>query len=164
MSLRRFHKVYEFNTLLNWLFKWRESYHYVNYNCIRFYTELFLLLSIASQVVRGTQQEISRKWPKNNSKAWIKLWEAILRHFGRLMGKNLSVPHSQQDWWKSSQQARRTYNLQPDLLGSFPGDECPHITGVDVVVGHIQTFSEYENGCSLRAKFTPSVVGRTNNL
>ena len=37
-----------------------------------------------------------------------------LKHFGRLLGKKLSVPHSQQDWWKSSQPARCTYNLQPD--------------------------------------------------
>ena len=30
---------------------------------------------------------------------------------------------------KSLQPARCTYNLQPDLLGSFPADVCPDITG-----------------------------------
>ena len=30
---------------------------------------------------------------------------------------------------KSSQPARCTYSLQPDLLGSFPADVCPDITG-----------------------------------
>ena len=36
-----------------------------------------------------------------------------------------------------------TYNLQPDLLGSFPGDVCPDIT--------------VQFGCGHRAKFSPSV-------
>ena len=36
-----------------------------------------------------------------------------------------------------------TYNLQPDLLGSFPADVCPDITG--------------QFGCGHRAKFSPSV-------
>ena len=57
--------------------------------------------------------------------------------------ENLSVPHSQQDWWKSSQPARCTNNLQPDLLGSFPANVRPDITG------HF--------GCGLRAKFRPTV-------
>jgi len=65
------------------------------------------------------------------------------KHFGRLLGKTLSVPHSQQVWWKSFQPARCTYNLQPDLLGSFPVDVCSDITG--------------QFGCGLRAKYTPSV-------
>ena len=30
--------------------------------------------------------------------------------------------------WESSQPARCTYTLQPDLLGSFPADFCPTIT------------------------------------
>ena len=71
---------------------------------------------------------------------WIKI------HFwshSEIAGKNLSVPHSQQDWWKSSQPARRTYNLQPDLLGSFLADVCPDITG--------------QFGCGHRAKFRPLV-------
>ena len=49
--------------------------------------------------------------------------------FWGIAGKHISVPHSQQDWWKSSQPARCTYNLEPDLLGSFPADVCPKITG-----------------------------------
>ena len=57
--------------------------------------------------------------------------------------ENLSVPNAQQDWWKSSQPARCTYNLQPDILGSFPANVRPDITG------HF--------GCGLRAKFSPSV-------
>ena len=40
----------------------------------------------------------------------------------KIAGKNVSIPHSQQDWWKSSEPARCTYNLQPDFLGSFPAD------------------------------------------
>ena len=35
------------------------------------------------------------------------------------------------------------YNLQPDLLGSFPADVCPDFTG--------------QVGCGHRAKFSPSV-------
>ena len=58
------------------------------------------------------------------------------KHFGRLLEKKLSGPHSQQVWWKSSQQARCTYNQKPDLLGSFPEDVCPDITGqLGVVIG-----------------------------
>ena len=37
------------------------------------------------------------------------------------------------------------YNLQPDLLGSFPADRCPDITS--------------QFGCGLREKFRPSVGG-----
>ena len=40
----------------------------------------------------------------------------------KIAGKNVFAPHSQQDWWKSSQPARCTYNLHPDFLGSFPAD------------------------------------------
>ena len=46
------------------------------------------------------------------------------------------------NWWNSSQPARCTYNLKPDLLGSFPANVRPDITG------HF--------GCGLRAKFSPS--------
>ena len=43
------------------------------------------------------------------------------KHFGRLLGQILSVPHSQQDWWKSSQPACMVH-LQPAtwLTGKFP--------------------------------------------
>ena len=57
---------------------------------------------------------------------------SYFKHFGRLLGKIFSDPHSQQDWRRGSQPARCTFSLQPDLLGSFPAD-----------VGH-------------RAKFSPS--------
>ena len=64
----------------------------------------------------------------------------------KIAGKNVSIPHSQQDWWKSSEPARCTYNLQPTtwLSGKFPSRLiCPNITR--------------QNGCGLRAKFRPSV-------
>ena len=66
--------------------------------------------------IRGTQREILRKRRKNNKKAWIKFSETILRILGDCW-KKLSVPHSQQDWWKSSQPA----TLQPAtwLTGKF---------------------------------------------
>ena len=48
---------------------------------------------------------------------------SYFKHFWEIAGKNLSVPHSQQDWWRGSQPARCTFNLQPDLLGSFLADE-----------------------------------------
>ena len=51
----------------------------------------------------------------------------IRENYKEITEKNLSVPHSQQDWWKGSQPARCTYNLQLDLLGSFPADVCPDI-------------------------------------
>ena len=89
---------------------------------------------------RGTQREIIRKRHKNNNKAGIKLSGAILSIW-EMAGKNLSVPHSQQDWCKSSQPSRCTYNLQPDLLGSFPAD----------IIGQF--------GRGHRAKFSPSVEG-----
>ena len=57
---------------------------------------------------------------------------SYFKHFGRLLGKIFSDPHSQQDWRRGSQPARCTFSLQPDLLGIFPAD-----------VGH-------------RAKFSPS--------
>ena len=79
---------------------------------------------------------------KNNNKAWIKLSEAIFfLAFWEITGKSLSVPHSQQHLWKSSQPARCTYNLQPDLLGSFPADVWPNITGqLGVVIGQNSAF------------------------
>ena len=89
---------------------------------------------------RDTQREIILKRHKNNNKAGIKLSGAILSIW-EMAGKNLSVPHSQQDWWKSSQPTRCTYNLQPDLLGSFPAD----------IIGQF--------GCGHRAKFSPSAEG-----
>ena len=58
-----------------------------------------------------------------------KAFWAILSILGDCREKfTVSVPHSLQDWWKSSQPARCTYNLQPDLLGSIPADVSPDIT------------------------------------
>ena len=81
---------------------------------------------ISCSRIRGTQRDILRKRPKNNEA------ESFMKPFWETAGKNLSVPHSQQDWWKSSQPARCTYNLQPDLLGSFTGRR---MSGLSVVVG-----------------------------
>ena len=99
----------------------------------------FFLACKEGVVCRGTQREILRKRPKNNNKAWIKLSEAILSILGDCW-ENFSVPHPQQDWWKSSQPARCTYNIQPDWLRSF-----------------LQTYVQSQFGCGHRAKFSPSV-------
>ena len=58
-----------------------------------------------------------KKQQSMNKASW-----SHFKHFGRLLGKKLSVPHSQQDWWKNSQPARCTYKLQPDLLGCLQAD------------------------------------------
>ena len=50
-------------------------------------------------------------------------------HFKNLGRFLWNMTHSQQDWRKSSQTAKCTYNLQPDLLGSLPADTSPGITG-----------------------------------
>ena len=72
---------------------------------------------------------------------------SMCSHFDwEIAGKNLCVPHSQQDWWKSSKPARCTYNMQPDLLGSFPAEVSP-ATSDRFGWGH-------------RTKFRPSVGGR----
>ena len=54
-----------------------------------------------------------------NGKFWEKHLKSIYA-FWEIAGKNSFVSLSQQDWWESSQPAKSTYNLQPDLLGSFP--------------------------------------------
>ena len=81
------------------------------------------------------------KRPKNNSKAWIKLSETILNILGDCWETFISsAPHSQQDWWNSSQPTRCTYNPQPELLQKFSQQSY-------VVIGRH------------RAKFSPSVRG-----
>ena len=50
-----------------------------------------------------------------------------------------------EDYWKSSQPARCTFNLQPDLLGRFPADVSPNING--------------QFGCGQTAEFSPSGRG-----
>ena len=71
------------------------------------------------------------------------------KHFGRLLGNiYLFFTPSKTDGWVPSQQAAPTtctYNLQPDLLESFPSDVCPDIT--------------VQFGCGHRAKFSPSEEG-----
>ena len=91
---------------------------------------------------RGTQREILRKRPKTKNNISKAFWSHF-KYFRRLLGKNESVPHSQQDWWKSSQPAR--YNLQPDLLGSFAEDVYVQTLNYGPLwvlpKGKIQTFS-----------------------
>ena len=75
------------------------------------------------------------------------IWLSLCSHFDwEIAGKNLCVPHSQQDWWKSSKPARCTYNMQPDLLGSFPAEVSP------------ATSDRF--GWDHRTKFRPSVGGK----
>ena len=72
---------------------------------------------------------------------------SVCSHFDwEIAGKNLCVLHSQQDWWKSSKPVRCTYNLQPNVLGSFPADVSPATSG--------------RLGWGHRTKFRPSVGGR----
>ena len=66
-------------------------------------------------ITRGTRREILRKRPKNNNKAWIQLFNL----FGRLLGENVSVPPSQQEWLRRSRPAREL--SQEDL---YPGHYC----------------------------------------
>ena len=89
---------------------------------------------------RGTQREILRKIPKNNNKAGIKLSEAI-SSIWEIAGKNLSVPHSQQDWWKSSQPSRSHTTCNLTYWEVSPAD----------IIGQF--------GCDHRANFSPSVGG-----
>ena len=78
---------------------------------------------------------------------YLYLTLSLCSHFDwEIAGKNLCVPHSQQDWWKSSKPARCTYNMQPNLLGSFPADVSPATSG--------------RFGWGHRTKFRPSVGGR----
>ena len=61
------------------------------------------------------------------------------KHFGRLLGKIYLLLNTRQP-------VRCTHNLQSDLLGSFPANESPDITG--------------QFGCGHREKFSPSAGGR----
>ena len=75
---------------------------------------------------------------------YLYLTLSVCSHFDwEIAGKNLCVPHSQQDWWKSSKPARCTYNMQPDLLGSFLAEVSPATSG--------------RFGWGHRTKFRPSV-------
>ena len=92
---------------------------------------------------RGSQQEILRKRPKNNNKAWIKLSEAILSILGDFWEKFIcsSLPARLMEEFPASKVHLQRYNLQPDLLGSFPADVCPDITS--------------QFGCDHRPKLIP---------
>ena len=62
---------------------------------------------------RGTQQEILRKRPKNNNKAWIKLCQAILNILGDCWGKCIcsSLPGRPNGRLPSQQGAPKTCKL-----------------------------------------------------
>ena len=78
---------------------------------------------------------------------YLYLTLSLCSHFDwEIAGKNVCVPLSQQDWWNSSKPASCTYNMQLDLLGSFPADVSPG-TSCRFGWGH-------------RTKFRPSVAGR----
>ena len=96
-----------------------------------------------SHIYWSTQRKVLRKSPEKNNKAWINLSETILRILGDRWKKiYLFLTPSKTD----GRVPRCTYNLQRDLLGSFPADVCPGITG--------------QLGCGHRAKFRPSLGGR----
>ena len=97
-----------------------------------------------------------------------KAFEAVLSILGDGWEK-WSVPHSQQDLWKSFQPARCTYNLQPDLRESFSADVCTDINfaSLGVVIGQYSDVQwgrsgglRLDNDCGGRAQFTRSVGGR----
>ena len=118
----------------------------------------------------GTQPEILGKRPENNNKAWIKLSEAILSILGNCWEKFIcsSLLARLREEFPASN-ARCTYNLQPDLLGNFPADLPPDITGQFELVwvwwkGNIQSFSGGGEGGTWilmwpKGKINPSVGG-----
>ena len=83
---------------------------------------------------KGTQREILRKRPKNNNKAGIKLSEAI-SSIWEIAGKNLSVPHSQQDWWKPVPSHQGHIQPATWLTGKFP--RLTLLANLGVVIGQI---------------------------
>ena len=89
------------------------------------------LLILGTSQHRGTQRKMLRRGPKNNNKAWIKLSEAILRIVGDLWEKfecfPRPTPSKTEGRVPRQQSAPTTCNL--DLLGSFPADASPDITG-----------------------------------
>ena len=77
----------------------------------------------------------------------------------------LFLTASKTDGRVPSQEERCTYNVQPYLLGRFPADVCPNITG-QFGCGNNSKFSpsvgrggggSIRNGCCQGAKFTPLV-------
>ena len=102
-----------------------------------------------------TQRKILRKRPKNNKKAWIKMSEAILNILRHCWENFICSSGSEQDWWRGSQPARCTFNLQPDLLGSFPADVQNSNSALQSGWGGVW----WEIECGLRATFISSVGG-----
>ena len=84
----------------------------------------------------GNFEKKTEKQQQSRNKAF---WSHF-KHFGRLLEKIYLFLIPSKDWWKSSQQARCTYNLQPDSLEGFPADVCPDITG-QFGCGHWAHFS-----------------------
>ena len=59
-----------------------------------------------------------------------KAFRSHFKHFGKMLGKNyLFLTPSRTDRRVPSEQGAPRRTLQPDLLGSFPADVCPKITG-----------------------------------
>ena len=85
------------------------------------------------ETISSIQREILRKRPKNNNKAWIKLSETILSILGDCWGTFIcsSLPARLMEEFSAS---KETYNLQPDLLWSFPANVSPDITLASLVV------------------------------
>ena len=113
---------------------------------------------------KGTPREILRKRPKNNNKAGIKLSEAI-SSIWEIAGKNLSVPHSQQDWWKPVPSHQGHIQPATWLTGKFP--RLTLLANLGVVIGQISAlqWGQWWEGLienwvwrkGERAKFTSSV-------
>ena len=79
---------------------------------------------------RGTQRQIFVKKSWKQQQSVNKAFWSHFKHFGRLLGKiYLFLTPSKTDGRAPMQPARCTYNLQPDLVESFPVDVCPDITG-----------------------------------
>ena len=90
---------------------------------------MFLDVRPFGYVFRGTQQESLRKRPKNNNEAWIKLSEAILSILRDCWEKFICSSLLARLLEEFPASKVHMQPVQPDLLGGFPADVCPHITG-----------------------------------
>ena len=93
---------------------------------------------------RGTQREIWRKRPKTNNNISKAFWSHF-KHFRRLLGKMYPFLTPRKTDGRVPNQQGTTYNLQPDLLGSFAEDVYVQTLNYGPVwvwpKGKIQTFS-----------------------
>ena len=96
-------------------------------NCIK-YLDVYLYLWEARSI-RGTQQEILRKRPKNNNEAWIKLSEANISILRDCWEKFICFSLLARLMEEFPASKVHIQPVQPDLLGGFPADVCPHFTG-----------------------------------